>query len=80
MALAIFRERNRIRKDLWARHDVEDHIRMVKEKIERVEINLNDHAPDFDIAVDDALDAINFLGFIVRRLKGLTPDGGTIPQ
>jgi hypothetical protein len=79
-AFEIFKERNRVRKDLWARHDPLDHIRMVMEKAQRVEINIMDDAPNLEIAIDDALDGINFLAFIVRKLTGAVPDGGSITE
>jgi hypothetical protein len=73
-ALEVFKERNRVRKDLWARHDPEDQIRMVIEKAERVRVNLADAAPDLDIALDDAIDGINYFAFVIRLLTGETPD------
>jgi hypothetical protein len=65
---------------MWARHDPEDHIRMVLEKAERVRINLADEAPDIDIALDDAIDGINFFAFVIRNLTGRTPNGGKVAE
>lgn len=73
-SLEIFIERNGIRKDLWARYGAEAHLAMAREKMLRVEINLEDGAPNIDVAIDDALDCINFMAFVVRRLRGDVPD------
>ena len=53
---------------------------MVLEKAERVRINLADEAPDIDIALDDAIDGINFFAFVIRNLTGRTPNGGKVAE
>lgn len=79
-ALNIFQERNRIRGDLWAENSIQDHLRMVDEKLRRIKYNLNgiEEPLDLDVLVDDALDAINFLVFAIREATGKKPDGTSV--
>lgn len=71
-ALAIFEERNQLRKDLWAQADPIKNLEMAREKMNRVEIMLEDDDGTTEL-VDDALDCINYMAFVIRKVTGMVP-------
>lgn len=73
----IFVERSRVRGDLWAGASVESHLNMAEEKLKRIRRNLHglEEPIDIDVLLDDALDTINFVVFLIREVLGLKPNG-----
>lgn len=77
----IFRERQKVRGDLWTESSMQKQLEMAEEKLKRVRKNLHGIEEPIDKAVliDDSLDCINFCAFIIRLSLGLVPDGGIRP-
>lgn len=82
-ALRIYHERNERYKDNWVRMGWRGQLIRVRERAERLWDHLWDYEPDprYDdsghpfIDIDDALDLINFAGFLVRAVRAGNRDG-----
>lgn len=76
MAHQIFIARTSVRRDLWAQSDPIKHLEMAEEKLKRAKINYNEsEILDGDVLIDDLLDVINYVVFVIRRLMNLVPNG-----
>lgn len=83
LALAIYDERNEHYKDNWKPMGQRGMLIRIRERSERLWYKLWPAPPETDYtafkapAVDDAVDLINFAGFLVRALNGEATHGGT---
>lgn len=75
-AFHIFESRNNVRGDLWAESPIDKQLEMAQEKIKRIIRNYHglEEPIDVEVAIDDGLDAINFLAFAVRIMTGKVPN------
>lgn len=77
----IYKDRSKVRGNLWARSDAGSQVRMIEEKVQRATYALALADRDGSLpesakaaAVDDLLDIINFAVFAVRHLEGDLPE------
>lgn len=75
-SLRIFHDRSHVRGDLWARHEPLSQLRMIREKLDRIDaaMSMSLDPTRRAAALDDAQDIINFAAFFIRLMKGETPD------
>lgn len=69
-ALDKFVERNAVHQDLWKQDDLAGIAQSIKSKSLRIVAQAVDAQPNVEQMQDDALDLINYAGFLLRKCRG----------
>jgi hypothetical protein len=69
-ALDKFVVRNAVHQDLWKEDDLAGIAQSMKSKTLRIGAQASSAEPNVDQIMDDAVDLINYAGFLIRKVRG----------